>query len=141
MTLAAGVIVFTPGTLILTCTPLSGEILGYGAGNRRYANRWLDRLQGFSDPESAQTAYPEVQFKRFENGEWVMGVSDDSHRSRWGGTIVVKDSTGAKHVWFGHVCGPRRLEIRTLRESKSLKSFYAHDEWKQFEFREVELSR
>src|SRR5947209_6145609 len=93
-------------TYLLTCTLLSAWVFGEGGGNYGYAQHWHDRLAAFSDPDEAQAAYPEVEAKRFSNGEWVMGVSADSHASHWGGTIVVKDSTGATHVYFGHVCGP-----------------------------------
>ncbi len=46
---------------------------------------------------------------RFPNGEWVTGVTKDSHGlySEWfgGGTVVLKDSSGRVRCFFGHVCG------------------------------------
>jgi len=126
---------------LLTSTVLSAWVFGMGAGNVKYATTWRDRFERFDDPESAQAAYSAVEAKRFPNGEWVFGVSSDSHGSHWGGTIVVRDSTGKIHAYFGHVCGPRRLEHSTFGNSNSLKEFYESREWSQFKFQEYDFSR
>src|SRR5262245_43434026 len=64
-------------------------------GSPQYAAKWRTAFEGVGDPEEAQRRYPEAAAKRFENGEWVFGVCRDSHTYQDGGTIVVKDSTGA----------------------------------------------
>jgi hypothetical protein len=92
------------------------------------------------DPEVASARYPAVEWKRFSNGEWVFGVSSDSHTSSKGGTIVLKDSSGKIHTYFGHVCGPRRLECMFQMQCDSLKSFYELSDWSIHDLKEVNLS-
>ena len=120
-------------TYALTCTALSAWVFGLGRGDRGFAEKWYHRLQTLPDLETAQAAYPEIEGKRFQNGEWVFGVSADSHGSYWGGTIVVKDSTGRIRVFFGHVCGRRRLESAIFQRVESLQAFDDHPEWETFE--------
>lgn len=109
-----------------------------GTGDPGYAERWQWRIQSLSDPDAAQAKFPEVEILRFNNGEWVFGVSDDSHSSAHGGTVVTKDSAGNTRAFFGHVCGPRFFE--RLRDAKSLKEFYVHQAWQLWGFREHKLS-
>jgi hypothetical protein len=97
-------------TYVLTGTPLSTWVFGLGKGSPAYAAKWRARLHPLSDPDAARATHPEIEVLRFGNGEWVIGVSDDSHASHWGGTVVVKDSTGQVRAFFGHVCGSRFLE-------------------------------
>jgi hypothetical protein len=114
-------------TYVLTGTSFSTWAFGLGKGSPAYAEKWRARLQPLADPDAARATYPEVEVLRFGNGEWVIGVSDDSHASHWGGTVVVKDSTGRLRAFFGHVCGPRFLE--RLQDTTSLANFYGHEEW------------
>lgn len=116
-------------TFLLTSTTLSAWVFGMGEGNPAYATKWRDRFTSLPDPETAQTAYPEVQSKRFPNGEWIFGVSSDSHSSHWGGTVVLKESTGEIHAYFGHVCGHYRLQ-KIFNNAKSLQDFYQDEQWK-----------
>ena len=78
----------------LTTTPVSTWVFGMGAGSPEYARRWGTAFRKVSDPESAKASNSDVAFKRFENGEWIFGISLDSHASIRGGTFVLKDSTG-----------------------------------------------
>jgi hypothetical protein len=122
-------------TFLLTSTFASALAFGMGVGDTRYAAKWRDRFAPLPDPETAKAAYPEVEAKRFPNGEWVFGVSADSHGSHWGGTVVYKDSSGRTRAFFGHVCGPRRLS-HMLYAPQSLKEFYDHSDWEHHEFQE-----
>lgn len=121
---------------LLTSTFFSAMAFGMGKGDPRYAARWRDRLSAL--PDSAKAAYSSIQSKRFPNGEWIFGVSSDSHDSHWGGTIVVKDSTGQIHTYFGHVCGPNRLEYM-FHKTQSLREFYALPDFGTFHLREFEF--
>jgi hypothetical protein len=112
----------------ITSTPFSAMWFGMGEGNPAYAQKWHDRLQPLADPDAAAALYPEVEVLWFANGEWVIGVSDDSHASHWGGTVVVRDSAGQVHAYFGHVCGPRFLSRAS--DANSLAAFYAHKAWR-----------
>jgi hypothetical protein len=112
----------------------SVQVFGLGSGSRLNAERWRTRFDKFPDPTAAAAAYPEVEIMQFANGEWVFGISDDSHRSHWGGTVVVKDSTGRVRAFLGHVCGPNYF--RRLKDSRSLAEFYGHGEWRYWRFRE-----
>jgi hypothetical protein len=125
-------------TFLLTSTFFSAMAFGMGKGDARYAVRWRDRLSALPDPDSAKAAYSSIQSKRFANGEWIFGVSSDSHDSHWGGTIVVKDSTGQIHAYFGHVCGPNRLEYMFYK-TQSLREFYALPDFGNFHLREFEF--
>ena len=104
-------------------------------GSPEYAARWRAAFEPLDDPEEARRRYPEVVAKRFEDGRWVFGVCRDSHAYRDGGTVVVKDSTGAVRAFFGHVCGGSYL-ASSLRDAKSLEEFYRSDWWTTFAFSE-----
>jgi len=121
-------------TYAITSTPLSTWVFGLGEGSPDFAEKWRARLQPLADPDAARALYPEVEVLRFAGGEWVIGVSDDSHASAWGGTVVVKDSTGRVRVFFGHVCGPRFLE--RVSGATSLAAFYGHEEWRFWRMQE-----
>ena len=64
----------------------------------------------------------------FPNGEWVVGITKDSHA--WfsayfgGGTVVLKDSRGRVRCFFGHVCGVGNFMMP--REMESLDEFDAN---------------
>ncbi|MCE9533393.1 MAG: hypothetical protein K8T89_20050 [Planctomycetes bacterium] len=126
---------------LLTCTFLSAWVIGLGKGSPAYAEKWRARLAAIPDPDAALAAYPEVEVVRCTNGEWVMGVSYDSHRSNWGGTVVVRESTGRVRAFFGHVCGPRILTTMGLssrmgRAPSTLAEFYADPGWVAFDSKE-----
>lgn len=124
-TLTAGVLAGV-SAYMLTCTFFSAWVFGYGQGDAGYAQKWRERLEPLADPEEACGRYPEVVAEKFENGEWIFGVCDDSHRSHWGGTIVVKDSRGQVRALFGHVCGPSFLKaVLKMQDEKSLQGFYS----------------
>lgn len=129
--------VLAGGLLVInSCMEGPGEL---GTGDPEYAEKWHGRIQLLSDPDAARAQFPEVEILRFDNGEWVFGVSDDSHSSAHGGTVVTKDSAGNTHAFFGHVCGPRFFE--RLRDAKSLKEFYVHQAWQLWDFREHKLNK
>jgi hypothetical protein len=106
-----------------------------GVGSPEDARLWRARFESVPDPETAQSKYPGVDVKNYDNGEWVFGVCTDSHTSMWGGTVVVKDSRGQTRAFFGHVCGNKYLEWR-LRDTKSLDDFYGSETWKMHGFTE-----
>ena len=112
---------------------------GQARGSPEYAERWRAILEPLPDPETAQTARPEVRSRRFPNGEWAFGVGRDSHKYRDGGTIVVKDSTDRVRAFFGHVCGDGMLEM-VLRRAKSLGEFYNDEYLQGFQFREHQFT-
>jgi hypothetical protein len=122
----------------LTATPLSALILGMGQGSPRYAQKWRQAFLSLPDPETAENRYPEIAVKRYRNEEWVFGVCEDSHSSHWGGTVIVKDSTGRVRAFFGHVCGQRFL-AHALEQSESLQDFYGSGPMTSFGFREYEI--
>jgi hypothetical protein len=113
--------------IVLVClavfSPFSAWIFGLGKGDPDYALKWQQRLQPLPDPETAMATYSEVFSKRFENGEWIFGVCYDSHYSHWGGTVVVKDSSGRVRAFFGHVCGDLFLR-HVFHVTKSNDEFY-----------------
>ncbi len=104
------------------CSPSSGPA-GMGAGSVAHANVWRERFQQVGDPDAARKAFAGIVAKRFSGGEWVFGVSEDSHASPEGGTIVLKDSRGRVRAFFGHVCGPRYLE-GVLLSAETLDGVY-----------------
>ena len=109
----------------LTATEISTWVFGYGEGSPEYARWWGTAFRKVSDPESAKALYPEVAVKRFDNGEWIFGISLDSHASIRGGTIVLKDSTGRVRAFFGHVCGPAPGFLEAaLIDARSLADVY-----------------
>lgn len=101
--------------------------------------REVDRFAG---PDEALEANPLVSSKAYPSGEWASGLSQDSH-GLWrsgGGTVVVKDSRGGVHAYFGgHVCGPGFLGDYLLAETKSLDEFY--EKLRAYEFVVHKLGR
>ncbi len=96
-----------------------------GEGSPEYARQWGRVLRGIPDPESAKASVSEISVKRFENGEWIIGISYDSHASPAGGTIVLRDSTGRVRAFFGHVCGPAPDFLKNaLADTTSLADVY-----------------
>lgn len=86
-----------------------------GTGSTSYADDWMERLSDISSPDEAQRKYDDVAVKRFEHGEWIVGVCRDSHASMFGGTIVTRDSRGNTRAFFGHVCGSSFLKATFTR--------------------------
>jgi hypothetical protein len=124
-------LIISVGAVMLLCWgPVGWLILFFGVNNNgspALAREWKDELAPFADPESAKAKYPQTDSARFENGEWVFGLSQDSHGlfHRGGGTVVVKDSCGSVRAFFGHVCGAHWVRSFDL-EHKSLNEFYAY---------------
>jgi len=59
---------------------------------------------------------PRALVTSFADDQWIACVYADSHGESGGGTIVTRDSYGAVHVFFGHVCGDLFAEGDTLEE-------------------------
>ena len=95
-----------------------------GTGSKRYARKWITRLQSPHSIEEAEKEIPNLFVRRFDDGSWVMGVCKDSHTSPWGGTVVVRDSNGSVGAFFGHVCGSRFLVVPMNPERRNLEEFY-----------------
>jgi hypothetical protein len=108
---------------------VSGIVIlgGRSSGSNSLAAEWRDQLSQHADPEKAQAVIPEIVTLRFRNGEWVFGLSKDSHGMwrRGGGTLVVRDSRGLIRVFFGHVCGSGHLG-EYERDIPSLEAYYDH---------------
>jgi len=102
-------------------------------------------LQGLAAPGTASASDPPGAHRHtFSKGEWVVGVSQDSHTIIGGGVLVVRDSRGATRAFVGHVCGAGAFE-RTCRvlemlaqgeAAPDLDALYRHLE-EEFEEREV----
>ena len=115
-----------------------------GEGFPSDARKWRAILQDIPDVEAAES-HPELgrspyfEKRRFPNGEWVFGISIDSHG--WeplyrGGTVVMKDSRGQVRVYYGHVCGasgPIQHGYH-IEDTKSLDEFY--NMFKRYDFTE-----
>jgi hypothetical protein len=106
-----------------------------GRGSTEHAAKWKGIFENLFDPELVKTRYPFGATKRYADGSWIFGVSEDSHAGRDGGTIVVKDSTGKVRAFFGHVCGPDMLQD-VISRSSSLAEFYSILSQSQFKFAE-----
>jgi hypothetical protein len=94
-----------------------------GRGSVETAVKWQAIFENLADPELVKMRYPFAATKRYADGSWIFGVSEDSHAGRDGGTIVVKDSSGKVRAFFGHVCGPDMLQDM-VTQSGSLVEFY-----------------
>lgn len=96
-------------------------------------NQSARALEGLAQPGTASvTDPPELYRHAFASGEWVVGLSHDSHAPFGGGVLVVRDSRGATRAFTGHVCGSgalertcRILELRSKEEGPpDLDTFY-----------------
>ncbi len=96
-------------------------------GSEYYAQKWSARFENISSIEQLKKEYPNIEYVICENGEWLFGISSDSHFNPWGGTIVLKDSNGKISAYFGHVCGPNFLKMHLGISIKSLNEFYMHN--------------
>lgn len=129
------------GLLLLPCGILIGFRYIYNylypvvIGSPTYAKEWKERFEDLPDPEVAKARYPDVETKKYTNGEWIFGVCRDSHGPPPRDTIVVKDSRGPVRAFFGHVCGAELLKYQ-LENSTSLDDFYNADWWRGFNFHE-----
>jgi hypothetical protein len=106
-----------------------------GRGSTEHAAKWKTIFESLSDPELVKSRYPFAATKRYADGSWIFGVSEDSHAGRDGGTIIVKDSNGKVRAFFGHVCGPDMLQ-EVISRSNSLAEFYYTVSISQFKFAE-----
>jgi hypothetical protein len=104
-----------------------------GRGSTEHAAKWKGIFENLSDPEVVKTRYPFAATKRYADGIWIFGVSEDSHAGRDGGTIIVKDSSGKVRAFFGHVCGPDMLQAM-MSQSGSLAEFFYILSQSQFKF-------
>ena len=102
-------------------------ILSDGSGSPSGAARLRAIVEPIENPGAGEGIDPEYYARRFANGEWILGVSRDSHglfcRLRGGGTVVFKDSRGCIRCFFGHLCGPRAPKWM-LGEAQSLDDVY-----------------
>jgi hypothetical protein len=124
---SAVALVMAFGLLVSGLFWLSEALAICDAGSPTLAQEWAARLEGFPDVETALASDEHIWGRRFENGEWVFGLSQNSHGSpRTGGTVVIKESRRGVRVFFGHVCGgPGPLWWRyNFEEAKSLDEFY-----------------
>jgi hypothetical protein len=126
------VIVGSIGLIIYLLIPTDNS--DRARGSPEYAAHWRTVFNGYSDPDSAKAAQPEIVSKRFANGEWAFAIDRDSHAFRDGGTVVIKDSKGRVRAFFGHVCGA--VIDRILRNADSLDGVYKSDEWRIYGFAE-----
>ena len=126
--------------IILIATPIALTLLapvaffgfwilaagGSDAGSPELAAEWRAELAGYTTPEDAIAADPEIEHVTFSNGDWLIGRAQNSHGMwrRGGGTVVIKDSNGGSRVYFGHVCGGGFLSWG-FGEHGDLDSFYA----------------
>jgi hypothetical protein len=97
------------------------------SGSPKLAREWAAQLEPFNDVDAAKASNDQISGQSFSNGEWVFGLSQNSHGSpRTGGTLVVKDSRQGVRVFFGHVCGgpnPTWWGVN-FAKPKSLDEFY-----------------
>lgn len=114
------------------------SILPMGNGSESYALKWSAKLEDINSVEEAYSKHSNIYVKNFDNGEWVFGVSSDSHSNPWGGTIVLKDSNGKIRSYFGHVCGSGFLKRLFKMPAKNLNTFYTT---RFFEFKEYDSTK
>jgi len=100
--------------LVLIGTPIGYVWFGMsnsgGSGSMSEAVKLRPVVEAMPEPtETSVDRKAETVGIRFPNGEWVTGVTKDSHGlySKWygGGTVVLKDSRERVRCFFGHVCG------------------------------------
>ncbi len=120
--IAVGLAVASPFALFAFHIATSG-----GSGSPEEAAQLKAVVEAIPDPESGIGCHREYRSKRFENGEWVLGIGRDSHavmsKYRGGGTVVLKDSRGQVRCFFGHVCGPGGHR-HYWYQARSLDEFY-----------------
>lgn len=120
-------IVITIGIItlgIITLIVLSS--LPMGKGSESFARKWTSKLKNIESVNEFKKEYPEESYIELPSGDWAVGVSSDSHASPWGGTVVIKDSSGNTRSFFGHVCGSRYLTMffNDKLEHKNLEDLY-----------------
>lgn len=76
-------------------------------GSVELALKYSSLLSDYNDPTSVSLSNEDIWVINCDNGEWMMGMSKDSHGGwrRGGGTVVTKDSSGVVRSYYGHVCG------------------------------------
>ena len=114
---------------------------GSRAGSYEHARKWSRQLLEYNSPDEAYRDFncfvierspsegtrfvrvgsqvrgrPRALLKTFPDGQWIVCAHADSHSQPGGGTIVTRDSHGAIHVFFGHVCGYLFADGDTLDE-------------------------
>jgi hypothetical protein len=76
------------------------------SGSPELADEWRATLQPLSPSGGdLRIEYPEIEFVRFPNGEWVIGFARNSHGLfvGGGGSLVLKDSRGDLRAFFDAV--------------------------------------
>lgn len=106
-----------------------------GSGSADAAKELIREIK-ILGPDSEPLPISGYATKKYDNGEWIVGVGKDSHgffaKLNGGGTLVVKDSRGDIRCFLGHVCGPGGLRDR-LSCTMSLDDFYKElIEWDTF---------
>ena len=97
-----------------------------GTGSSAYAKKWAKKFKYLHSIEEAKNSYPQLFIYKFSTQKWIIGICDDSHSSRLGGTIVIRDSEGNIYCFFGHVCGPgylKNIKILQLKNMKEVLNF------------------
>lgn len=92
-----------------------------GRGSKYYAHKWYTIFQKIDSIEKAKREYPDISIYKISDGEWIFGISDDSHASIFGGTIVVRDSKGNVRCFFGHVCGEKFINAIFFQSKINLR--------------------
>ena len=121
-------LIATPIVLVLLAA-VAFSIVAAGVsdqGSPELAAEWRDELAAFETPQDATLKDSTIEHVKFDNGDWLIGRAQDSHGMwrRGGGTVVVKDSNGETHAFFGHVCGGGFISWG-FGEHADLQSFYA----------------
>lgn len=91
--------------LIMNVGHLLGIFGGVGSGSPAFAEKWTRRFEDFPTPKAAQSRhFLAVESHEFPDGSWLYAVCSRSHNNANGGTVVIRDSSGAIRAFFGHVC-------------------------------------
>lgn len=97
-------LITTPFALVIVYFSTTG-----GEGSQAIAQQLKSKLESIPSPEAGEGSDREYFWHRFPDGEWIMGISRDSHgffsKYRGGGTVVIKDSHGTTRCFLGHCCG------------------------------------
>jgi len=75
-----------------------------GTGSPMFAKRWAARFEKWESPQEAERRSRRVGSLSLPDGTWFYAVCDGSHCNPNGGTVVIRDSSGAIRCFFGHVC-------------------------------------
>ncbi len=114
-----------------------------GSGSADEADQLRRMIEKVSSPDDERLPISGYAAKRFDSGEWIVGIGTNSHgflsKLRGGGTIVVKDSRDNIRCFLGHVCGSDDLRMR-MKTASSLDDFYK-EQTKGFQYGELILRK